>query len=138
MADVTTSQHFPVSASQVWGMIGGFQALPDWHPMVSSSESKNGGKVRILTLPDGSKVSEKLIHHSDSDRSYTYAIEKANLPVSDYEATIRVVADDDDKGCTVTWSSSFEATGDESAATTAVRGLYETGMQNLQRMFGQG
>ena len=137
MTDVNTSQHFPVPADQLWMMIGGFQALPDWHPMIAKSESKDGGKVRILTLPDGSTVSEKLIHHSDTDRSYTYAVEKANLPVTDCEATIRVVADDNGKGCTVHWSSSFQPVGEESAATAAIRNVYEAGIENLKKMFGQ-
>lgn len=135
MTEVATNTHLAVPADQVWQMIGGFNALPDWHPLVKKSELEDGGTVRQLTLPDGSGLTEKLEHTDDNERTYSYIITAGPLPVSNYRATIRVVPDDDGKGCTVEWSSEFEAVGSESDAMAAVQGVFEAGLENLKKMF---
>ena len=37
MAKVSMSIPLPVSIEQAWQLIGGFNALPDWHPAVHKS-----------------------------------------------------------------------------------------------------
>lgn len=138
MPDVTMRTHLPVSSDQVWRLIGGFNALPDWHPLVAKSELEGGGSLRKLTLPTGETIVEKLEHSDDDARTYTYSIVDSPLPVSSYNATIKVSDDADGKGCTVEWSSGFEASGDENTAIKAVQGIYEAGLQNLEKMFGKG
>ncbi|MFN4764751.1 SRPBCC family protein [Gillisia sp. Q332] len=57
------------------------------------------------------------------------------MPVSNYTATLRVR--DSDKGCSVEWSSEFEAKGaPEGDAVAAISGIYEAGFENLKKMFG--
>ncbi len=52
------------------------------------------------------------------------------------QSTIRV-RESDSGGCTVEWSSEFDAEGaPENDATAAIRGIYEAGFANLQKMFG--
>lgn len=135
MTAVKVDQHFDVDADQIWQVIGNFQTLHDWHPMVSKSESKEGGTVRKLTLPDGSTVTETLKDHDDRARSYTYEITQSALPVSGYVATIKVTPDKKG-GCTVVWSSEFEANEPESDVVKSMEQLYQTGFDNLRRMFG--
>ena len=135
MTEVATKTHLAVSADQVWGVIGDFHTLPDWHPLVNKSESADGGMVRKLTLPDGSGITEKLEHTDDNERTYSYGIMAGPLPVSNYRATIRVVPDDDGAGCTVEWSSEFEAVGSETDAMAAIRGVFDAGLENLKKMF---
>ena len=52
-----------------------------------------------------------------------------------YRSTIKVSGEGE--GCTVEWSSEFNADGaTEGDAMEAVRGIYQAGLDNLQKMFG--
>lgn len=45
---------------------------------------------------------------------------------------------DDDDGCSVEWSSEFEAAGvPENDAMKAIQDVYQAGFDNLKKMFGQ-
>ncbi len=137
MAKVSSSTDLPVPAKTVWDVIGNFNALPDWHPAVEKSEIKkeDGSTLRKLSLVGGGSIEEKLEQIDDKERLYTYSILSGPLPVANYRATLRVR--DGDKGCTVEWSSEFEAKGaPENAAVEAISGIYEAGFENLKRMFG--
>ena len=139
MPKVSSSTELPVSAKTVWAVIGNFNALPDWHPAVEKSELKkqDGGTLRKLSLVGGGSIEEKLEQIDDNERLYTYSILSGPLPVSNYTATLKVRESDGGKGCTVEWSSQFEAQGaPESDAVAAISGIYEAGFENLKRMFG--
>ena len=136
MSEVSMKQHFAVPASQIWQLVGNFQAIPDWHPWVTKSQPEEGGSVRKMTMPDGSVIEEKLQHHDENARTYSYVMTKGEVPFSGYSATIKIIEDEDGKGCTVEWSSAFEAQGDSNAAVQGVQKLYEAGFENLQKMFG--
>ena len=138
MTKVSSSTDLPVSAKTVWDVIGNFNALPDWHPAVQKSEIKKeaGGTLRKLSLIGGGTIEEKLEQISDKERLYTYSILSGPLPVSNYTANLRV-RDGGSKGCTVEWSSEFEAKGaPEGDAVVAISGIYEAGFENLKKMFG--
>ena len=102
MAKVTSSTALPVPAQSVWAVIGGFNALPDWHPAVEKSETKteDGAKVRTLSLAGGGAIVEKLVSSDHKERTYSYAILSGPLPVANYEASIRVRESDSGIGCT--------------------------------------
>lgn len=137
MTAVKLSQDLPVSANAVWGVVGSFNGLPDWHPAVEKSETKteDGVKVRTLSLVGGGKIIERLEGADEKDRSYSYSILSSPLPVADYTATIRV--QEAGSGCVVEWSSEFTPSGaPESDAAAAIRGVYEAGFENLKKMFG--
>lgn len=137
MTSLATKIHLPVPASQVWQVIGGFNALPDWHPAIEKSEldEEGGAKIRTLSLVDGGTIVERLEQVDDSERAYTYSILSGPIPVTDYVATIRVR--EAGQGCTIEWSSEFTPSGaPESDAVAAVRGIYEAGFENLKKMFG--
>ena len=139
MPKVNMSTKLPVAADAVWSMIGNFNAMTQWHPAIENSEesTEDGATIRTLTLAGGAgKVIERLDTHDDKDRSCTYSIVTAPLPVSDYSATIRVIADGA-MSCTVEWTSEFEAEGaTENDAVAVIRDVYESGFENLRRMFG--
>lgn len=137
MATVSMTQNLPVPAQMVWATIGGFNALPDWHPAVEKSEleEEGGATIRRLHLAGGGEIVERLEKVDDKERLYSYSIISGSLPVSNYTASIRVK--DIGVGCSVEWSSDFEASGaPEGDAVAAIRGIYETGFENLKRMFG--
>lgn len=140
MAKVASSTELPVPAQSVWTVIGGFNALPDWHPAVEKSEleEEGGTKLRTLSLAGGGTIVERLEAKDDKERTYSYSILSGPLPVANYQATIRV-RENDSGGCTVEWSSEFDPSGaPETDAMAAIRGIYEAGFKNLQRMFGGG
>jgi len=136
MTQVSMTQHLAVAAGDLWKLIGGFDALPDWHPAVAKSELENDGQDRRLSLVDGATLLEKLVHLDDDAHTYSYTIEESPLPLKDYKATIEV--HERDTGCTLKWSSEFEANGaPESDAVAIVRSIYQGGFDSLKKMFGE-
>jgi len=117
----------------VWALIGDFNGLYRWHPAVSSSDRDNN--VRVLTLGNGAQITESLLSKDQTNRSYRYKIDQAPLPVSDYEAEIKVSLDAKG-GSIVVWSSSFNAAGaSDQEAEKAIRGVYQAGLKNLEKLY---
>lgn len=139
MPNVTLSTPLPVSAKQVWDMIGSFNALPNWHPIVERSEVEedktNRTTIRKLHLLGGGTVVEKLTEMDDNEKVYSYEILESPLPVKGYKATIRVR--EDGNGSEVEWSSDFEAEGaSNDDAVKIIQGIYDVGFENLRKIFG--
>ena len=135
MTKVSMNTKLNVSADEAWRLIGGFNALPDWHPSVEKSELTEEGQTRTLSLAaGGGTIVEKLERMDDGSRTYSYSIVDSPLPVADYRSTIKVSGEGDD--CTLEWSSEFEPVGGENEATDAVREIYQAGFDNLKKMFG--
>jgi len=126
-------------ASAVWALIGDFNGLYRWHPAVLDSQLEGQrhqpGCLRNLTLPDGSHLQEKLVSLDDDAMQYRYSVTMGPLPVQDYESEIRV-QDNGDGSCSVNWCSSFIPSGvPASLADKIVRNIYQTGLNNLARLF---
>jgi len=129
------------SPETTWKMIGDFNHLDVWHPVVVASELTSGsnetaGAVRVLTLGNGAAITEKLLSHNNSTNSYSYAITESPLPVSGYVSEISVSATEDGKSV-VRWTSSFDAKkgfADEEAVNT-ISGVYDAGLTSLQKHF---
>jgi len=135
MAKVSMSTQLGVSADDAWKMIGGFNALPDWHPAVEASELTEEGQTRTLSLAGGGQIVETLEKIDNSARTYTYSIRNSPLPIANYVSTITVR--EDDNGCVVDWSGEFDPMGGgDSEATDIVTGIYQAGLDNLKKMFG--
>ncbi|MCC7413022.1 MAG: SRPBCC family protein [Gammaproteobacteria bacterium] len=137
MSKVRMSTEIPVPADQLWSLIGGFNALPDWHPAVEKSELQGEqGTVRKLTLAGGGQLVERLVSANDKERVYTYEIVNGPLPVMNYKATIKVSENEDGSSSIVEWSSEFEPVAIETDAVKAIQGIYQTGFENLRKIFG--
>ncbi|HKY78170.1 MAG TPA: SRPBCC family protein [Acidimicrobiia bacterium] len=134
--EVKQSVRLPAPVTEVWKRIGGFNALPDWHPMVQKSELAKGGAERKLTLPGGATIVEKLESKDDKSYRYSYSITDSPLPVADYHSTIEV--HQEGKESVVEWMGRFEPKGTSAEdAQKAIQDIYKAGMDNLQKMFGQ-
>lgn len=141
---LTVSKNVTVNASPetTWKMIGDFNHLDVWHPVVIASkliqgDSQSAGAVRLLTLGNGATITEQLESNNNALRSYTYAITASPLPVADYVSTITVSPAVDGKS-TVTWSSSFDANGvEDAAAIKTISGIYDAGLGNLDKHFNK-
>jgi hypothetical protein len=137
MAKVDMSISLAASADTVWELIGGFDALPTWHPAVAKSEQvqEGGRKLRRLSLQGGGEIVEALEDHDDKARRYSYTIVSGPLPVANYRSELSVRADGP-RSCTVEWGSNFEPQGPEAKAVGAIRGVYQAGFDSLKKRFG--
>ena len=125
-----------MDADELWRLIGQFNAIPEWHPAVSSSKLEDGGRIRRLSLLGGGEIVERLEQIEDGDRLYRYSIISGPLPVANYTATLRVKDDGNGKAL-VEWSSEFDPAGvTETDATAAVQDIYRAGFENLRKLFG--
>lgn len=132
MAQVTRSVALGADPDTVWGAIGGFHALADWHPAVASSTADDigGAEHRRLALEGGGEILEK--HLGGDARSYGYAIVDSPLPVSHYRSVISVVPAG--AGSVVVWSSTF--TPKSKDAEEVIAGVYDAGLGALAARFG--
>ena len=132
VVSVSRSVRLAAPASEVWGIVGNFQRLPDWHPAFSGSVAEKVGDVefRHLTLADGGEIYEQLV--DTTTHSYTYRIIKSPLPIEHYESRVEVWTTEG--GSEVTWSSSF--TPKAEGMEDVIAGVYEAGLNALAERFG--
>jgi hypothetical protein len=137
MAKVSMTTPIGVDAKSLWDFMGGFNALPNWHPAVEKSELEEEGQVRRLSLAGGGTIVERLLTVDDNERVYSYSIESSPLPVANYTATIRVRDEGDGDRSVVEWSSEFNPAGaSEADAVKAIEGVYRAGLESLKKLYG--
>ena len=128
------------SAQEVWALIGPFDSLPHWHPLVAEcpleTEKGSGAILRHIRLHDGRIIVNRLTGQSDAERYHSYELVEGPLPVVFYRSTLRVL-EREGGGCTLDWLSVFDA-GEESAEEVArrVTSLIGPGVAALKRRFG--
>jgi hypothetical protein len=138
MARVHESRSLPASVDEVWALVGGFNALPEWHPAVRGSTLEEGGRVRRLELASGAALIERMFSFDESKHTYGYSIEEGPLPVSGYRSTVSVFAQPSDGGCRVEWSGEFSPRGaTEPEAVEIIRGIYRAGLDRLGERFAR-
>lgn len=136
MAHTAISIKISALPDQVWQLIGGFDALPDWLPYIPNSKVSEGGRVRHLANPDGDTIIERLEAFNHKERYYTYSIMKAPFPVTDYLSTIQVKEDAGGRSSMVEWSGSFTPAGvSDQEAIDLFHGIYKDGLTALQQAF---
>lgn len=135
MSKVSMKTTIDAPIAKVWRTMGGFNALPDWHPAVQESTLEGGGTRRRLTLAGGAELVEEQTGRDEGNHSYSYAILSGPLPVANYRATI-TVKEEKDGSATVEWSGDFEPLGSETNAVETIQQIYSSGLNNLRKMFG--
>ncbi|MFJ6904543.1 SRPBCC family protein [Streptomyces griseoluteus] len=133
------SRTIAAGPEQVWQLIGGFTSLTDWMPYISTGVAEEGGRVRRLENVDGEIIVERLVHHDEAKREYSYRIEMGPCPVSneDYVATIRVHPVAGDPAISeVQWSARFTPTGQsESEVTERFADIFSKGLDAVAGKF---
>lgn len=136
MSEIRRTIRLPASAARVWATIGGFNALPDWHPAIERSELSDGGRTRTLHVAGGGRIVEGLDEHDPAARLYRYRFIESPLPIENYQSVLSV-RDEGAEGCTVEWRGNFTAADSvKSQMEKAVAGIYDSGLENLRRLFG--
>lgn len=118
--------------TEVWGLVGNFHGVAEWHPAVKGSTRATVGdeEFRRLMLDGGGQILEHLV--DKTTHSYTYSIIRSPLPVAHYEAKIE--ANTAGSGTEITWSSSFTPTAEN--AEEVIAGIYDAGLNALVDKFG--
>ena len=131
-SSVTRKATLKSPLSEIWGLIGNFHRLHDWHPAVVDSIREKVGpeEFRLLKLKGGGEILEHLV--AKTTHSYTYSIVRSPLPVAHYEAKIEANAAG--AGTEITWSSSFTPTAE--GAEGVIAGIYDAGLGALKERFG--
>jgi len=108
--EVQSSGHIPVSAEQVWAVIGDFGSA--WHPAIATMNTEYddvGRMIRAFTVHGEDTVyRERLTWFSDSEMSLGYTHIEGIAGVESYDAQMQVSAKKD-KQCTVTLSARLNA-----------------------------
>lgn len=135
MATASANIRVPVPADKVWQLVGGFLSLHDWLPMIASSETLEGGRVRKLTTADGAVIVERLQTYDNANRTYSYSIDTGPFPATNYLATLQVSAAGEQE-TVITWSGSFTPDGVSDAEVEALfQGVYDGGLEALKGNF---
>jgi NADPH:quinone reductase len=133
----------PVEA--VWALLRDFNSHESWHPAVAASRieaaraSDEIGCVRDFRLASGDGLREQLLALSDRDRTLTYCILDAPLPLEGYVATIRLKRVTDGDRTFWSWESRFSAPAaraDELKQLVA-DGIYEAGFAAVSRLLAR-
>jgi hypothetical protein len=139
MTTATVDTMIAASAEKLWDTIRRADNTWPWSSLIPAGvqavESGQDGFTRTVNLPTGGSLVQRLEHVSDQERVYLLSITQSALPIADWITKIRVI-DNSDGTSKVEWTSNFTPNGvPESDAAGAVRALYESGLNNLQRMF---
>jgi polyketide cyclase/dehydrase/lipid transport protein len=118
MARAYYSTVFDHTAPGVWKIIRDFNNYPVWVGGAGESEIEDGksgdtiGAVRNV-LYQGRRVRQRLLAQSDLERSQTYEFcGAASLPVTDFQATLRVTPIVDGDRAFVEWWATFDCDAD--------------------------
>ncbi|MBL29421.1 MAG: hypothetical protein CMM50_17960 [Rhodospirillaceae bacterium] len=137
---LTESMVIDDSPAAIWVKYGGYCAIPDWMPIITECEYKDGsgakGSVRRLTLTGIGDVIE--IMTDKQPHSYTYEMTEGFLTESKYRATISAVP-----GTTPgTTEMQYKATLNASAfpedngigVAKALTGAFRAGFESMKAM----
>src|SRR5512132_1257159 len=135
MTKVIVATTIKAPAEDVWHLVGGGNALPDWHPAVETSAIEEGGHKRRLKLADGAEITEQLETFDGEAKTYTYSIIASPLPLADYRSTITVRREGETS--TIEWSTTFEPVGvPETELAKSLENFYKSGFDNRRRLLG--
>lgn len=88
MSQITHSIVLNASADDVWKVVGDVANVHAWVPALSAT--RMDGDVRVATFADGGEARERIVAHSDANRSYTYTYLGGPIPLQQYESTLAV------------------------------------------------
>lgn len=127
----------------VWKIVGNFNGMPDWHPLVRASvlEPAEGGVGRRVTIGGDRaghrELTERLVSFDAVAREYEYTIIAGPVPFTDYIGRFRVVPVGTGR-CTLEYRGRYrpEAGRSESEASERISTFYKAAFNNLPILFG--
>jgi hypothetical protein len=114
MASAYYSTIFREPASEIWKIIRDFNNYPIWVNGAGESRIEDGksgdavGAVRHV-LYQGRHIRQRLVALSDAERVQTYEFcDEPTLPVTSFQASLRVASVIDGNGAFVEWWADFD------------------------------
>jgi hypothetical protein len=140
MAKAYYSTIFTQPADVVWGVIRDFNNYPLWVDGAGESVIEDGrsgdavGAVRNV-LYNGMRRRQRLLALSDVERTQTYTFAgDSPLPVTNFQATLRVTPVIDGDRAFVEWFATFDcAAEDRDARTVSLRDSFAGWLESLRR-----
>jgi hypothetical protein len=141
MHEFSRSAVIAATPDKIWAVVGDFNGLGEWHPMVPPSTIEGGGDantpgaVRAFAI-DGDVLSrEELITYDASAHRMEYKLIQAPLPIADYHATFEVRPHPD--GSEVVWSARYDGADEVVPDVEAIfaEGTYGAGLAALRERF---
>ncbi|MBA1149502.1 SRPBCC family protein [Ectothiorhodospiraceae bacterium WFHF3C12] len=144
MVKVFVTSVIDAPASAVWGVVRGFNEMPDWHPLIARSRIEQGrpqdqiGCVRDFELTDGGRIREQLLSLSEFDYSFSYCILESPMPVSHYVAALRLIPVTDGDRTFAEWTAEFdtEPGQEQEMAQMIGQDVFQAGFDALKAHFG--
>jgi len=146
MVEVRESTIVDAPVEEVWRVLRDFNGHDRWHPAIAQSEIEGGapvdavGAVRAFRLAGGGFLREQLIALSDEERTLTYCLLEAPLPLMGYVATITLKTVTDGDRTFWDWRSTFAppaARRDELVRLVGEE-IYKAGFAAIRRLVGRG
>jgi hypothetical protein len=140
MIRIYTSSVIDSSAQAVWARIRDFNALPQWHPIISDSRiedrmaSDQVGCVRNFHTKEGGLIRERLLALSDYDYTCVYSILESPMGVTNYIATLKLTPVTDGDRCFAEWTAEFDCAAGREAELTQTIGqdVFQVGFDALK------
>ena len=137
MSEAKVVKSLNAPAADVFGILGAFDRIKPGGAVESVEyEGEGVGMVRRIGM-NGGVIVERLERYDEESMEMGYAIinEDSPLPFDDYSALIKV-SDNGDGSCTVDWTGTFKARGDEDAAVSTATGIYAGGIKGARLALG--
>lgn len=133
MASIHETIQIDADADEVWAVAGDPGRIADWLPALSSSQAEAG--ARECTMVNGAELKERILEHSDEQRSYAYEIVESPMPLRSYRS--RFAVEGHDGHAHVDWVAEFEPeeAGQEAELVEAFTQTYREGLESLRRQF---
>jgi hypothetical protein len=120
---ISYSTVFEQTADQVWAVIRDFNSYPVWVASVTESHIEDGkagdavGAIRSFE-EYGARIRQRLLAHSDLERSYVYESCGTLGAITYYQGTARVIPIVDGNRAFLEWSVTFECPPQEQSNCT--------------------
>jgi len=142
MAKVYASSVIAAPIERVWEYIRDFNSLPKWFPGVTDSKIEGSipvdqaGCVRNFGLPGGGRMREELLEFSDQNHVCVYKMLDGAVPMSRYQAGVRLLPVTDGGSTFAEMSAEFEcAPGMENEVAAFLGNTYKTAFDGLKQHF---
>ncbi len=134
MAKVTVGGEVAAPIDEVWALVSDFVGFVAKRGRPVTGQGEGVGMTRTMPGESGDVV-ERLESVDDVNRTLSYSIVSAPVPVSSYLSTIRVLPAGE-TATHVDWSATFEPAGvTEAEAVAYIDNVYRRGLQGLQDLF---
>jgi hypothetical protein len=144
MAKAYYSTMFEQPAPEVWKIVRDFNNYPVWVGGAGESRIEDGktgdtvGAIRNV-LYQGRNIRQRLLAQSDVERSQTYEFcGEASLPVTGFQATLRVTPVVDGDRAYVEWWATFDCdTVRREELTATLQGSFGKWLESLRSTLGR-